>query len=390
MKNKIILTSILAIVATCPVLADTNTATVDEGGDGNISAASTAENCSGAALTYNGTSYTSGTIEYTAQWQPNKYQITLDRNEANGGYRDSSPVTLYAVYNDHVYKTSNDADAGTNHMTTSTNGLASNPTGKTLNLQLFANAPGTHSDSEVTDMPADLNGTMLFEGFYANADPAAPGNQYINVSGFITSSGESVGINTANNQTWYAKYNCVKLGDPEGEPKLPGYRFNGWYTDEEGTTLYKNECVRNDQKAFASWTPNDYTVTYDCGAGSFVGGTPIVDTVTYDTTNYTFRAGSICSRSAYNFGSWSCTKDSPASGSYTPSNGVWQNDFSVTCTAQWNQNSINLEWYDGVSSTAMTGGVASCTVGTTGTITPIPVPTRTGYTFKGWKVTDHH
>jgi len=396
MKNKIILTSILAIVATCPALADTNTATVDEGGSGNISATSTAENCSGAALTYNNTSYTSGTIEYTAQWQANKYTITLDKNETNGGLSDSNPAILYAVYNDHVYKNSSDADAGTNAMSSSANRLTANPTGKTLNLELFANAPGTHSDSEVTNMPNDLQAQMAFEGFYANADPASPGNQYISSTGFITdsgtTSGDYVGAHTANNQTWYAKYKCVNLGDPESDPELTGYTFKGWYTDEEGTTLYKNECVRNDQKAFAVWEPNDYTVTYNCGTGgSFIGGSAIVDNVTYDTTNYTFRSGgTICSRSGHTWISWSCTKDSPASGAYPYANGVWSNDFSVTCTANWGQNTISLEWYEGFgSNNELSGNSTACSIGDVNGISILTAPSRTGYTFKGWKVTGH-
>ena len=52
--------------------------------------------------------------------------------------------------------------------------------------------------------------------------------------------------------------------------------------------------------------------------------------------------------------------------------------------ANWQANEIYLEWYDGDEELAVPDESLSCVYD--GTLTPPPAPTKTGYTFKGWRV----
>ena len=63
---------------------------------------------------------------------------------------------------------------------------------------------------------------------------------------------------------------------------------------------------------------------------------------------------------------------------------------NVTCTAQWDTNIVHLKWYKTDTDTQQytDGNPATSCQYMTGAISPLPThPTRTGYTFVGWKVT---
>ena len=53
--------------------------------------------------------------------------------------------------------------------------------------------------------------------------------------------------------------------------------------------------------------------------------------------------------------------------------------------ANWDANTIDLHWYNGATELTVPSASQSCTYD--GTLTPpATIPTKTGYTFKGWKV----
>ena len=53
--------------------------------------------------------------------------------------------------------------------------------------------------------------------------------------------------------------------------------------------------------------------------------------------------------------------------------------------ANWNANTIDLHWYNGDTELTVPSASQSCTYD--GTLTPpTTIPTKTGYTFKGWRV----
>ena len=99
MKNKIFLTSMLAMVMACPAIAATGTATLD-GEDGFLASDTTEESCKGNALTWNGTEYSNGTVTYTAQWTPETYVVTYNAgSHGTGGYVDTNGATYDQQYN---------------------------------------------------------------------------------------------------------------------------------------------------------------------------------------------------------------------------------------------------------------------------------------------------
>lgn len=150
----------------------------------------------------------------------------------------------------------------------------------------------------------------------------------------------------------------------------------------------------------AQWVANGYTVTYLCG-GSTVNGVnhsasytaagtaKHVYDVTFDASADALKTvATMCSFTGYTPNGWSCVADEGGATVATPfggTNGAYNYAGSVTCTAQWTQNSINLKWYDDEgSANEAEGGAASCSYDAG--ITLPTNPGKDGYTFKGWKV----
>ena len=151
-----------------------------------------------------------------------------------------------------------------------------------------------------------------------------------------------------------------------------GYTFTGWNTAATGNATAYNAGaqitnVRANVTLFAQWSINSYTVT-------FVDG---------------YRTGSeavIAARSNVNHGTAATAPDAPARTGYTFTG--WDIAFTnvtrnLTVTAQWTE--IIPDTY-AITFNAAGGDVSSSTgiTGTNGTLSNLPVPTRTGYTFDGW------
>ena len=64
-------------------------------------------------------------------------------------------------------------------------------------------------------------------------------------------------------------------------PKVDGYTFDGWYTDEKHTTEFDfNTQITHDTKVYAKWTANDYEVSFITEHGN----TPTSQNVPYNGT----------------------------------------------------------------------------------------------------------
>ena len=153
----------------------------------------------------------------------------------------------------------------------------------------------------------------------------------------------------------------------------------------------------------AQWTQTQYTITYTCGDA---GGTMSSNTNTVNTgqASYTVKPNvtGCDSYNGYHFTGWLCTPDlATGTGTATYSNTYPTNpDVSktiatiglsgnATCVAQWGQNIVNLLWNDNGATTAHSGTQSdSCLYGPGDITVPTTPPTRTGYSFSGWKVTD--
>lgn len=186
---------------------------------------------------------------------------------------------------------------------------------------------------------------------------------------------------------------------------VPVYADDSFVTNE---STCDNDTLGSTESAnlVATWTPNPFTITYACGspingsASTTTGPTTTKTDVEMDGA-YTLAAADNCSLTGYTFAGWACpnlpgTPTLPTdaqtklyfAGSAT---GTYSYAGDVTCTAQWTQNKVNLTWYDdtvannGQAITLPQGSQAgTCTYDST--ITLPAEPSKTGYTFKGWKV----
>ncbi|WP_166082298.1 InlB B-repeat-containing protein [Erysipelothrix anatis] len=154
----------------------------------------------------------------------------------------------------------------------------------------------------------------------------------------------------------------VKL--PDKVPSRNGYIFDGWLSSSDGKIYKQGSIVQvvEDTKLIAQWKQQVFTVAFNLNGGS---GTITSQSVAYGAkvaqpTN-PFRAG-------YSFTGW--TPDITQ---------VITED--ITFTAQWKIHQYTVK-YD---ANGGTGGPSNITVnhGTSHTIGK--APTRSGYTFAGWK-----
>lgn len=155
-----------------------------------------------------------------------------------------------------------------------------------------------------------------------------------------------------------------------------GYTFKGWSTNSSAAsgTTSGNLSVGLKGTVYATWAINSYTLTVNPNGGSFNGTTSnSTFTQNYNTTKSIGDA----SRTAYTFGGWTLS----GSGSWNSSSKVYTYGAGAgTLTAGWTP--INYT----ISYNANGGSVSSSTLGYNITSTStLATPTRTGYTFKGWK-----
>lgn len=386
MKNKIFLTSMLAVMVAGPAFA---TSSLGPGVTSPYNA-----NCQGDPI--DNVSAPGSTVTYTAQWAADECTITLDPNVANGGASASNPATLYTKFGFGAYLDS----ARTNLMSSTANGLIAPPTGATVTTTYNTNAPTNPSTGApyvlTTAAPASTTPTRAFNGFF---NAATGGTKYISEASpyYILGDTNTVGTGAyvaadiAKNDgvcpttTWYAQWGCATraiAADYAGT--LTGYTTDGkWYTDPTAGTVESNTCTETDQTLYLHWTPKKYTVTYDCGEGE----TDSVDTLgaEYDSS-YNFRPLD-CSLTGNTQSGWTCVTDNGGVAiSMTDNATAWQVDDNVTCTAVYGANQITLEWYvDGVEVTDTLNNSDTCDYGTVNSII-VNDPTKRGYSFSGWTV----
>jgi hypothetical protein len=109
MKNKIFLTSMLAVLVACPAFAeyginqagqdpdDSATWTSNTQGTITYGQGETSVNapCGAPPLVSNGQSYTNGTFTFEAQWSPKQYNVTYDKGTCDGTGRTISNGLTY-------------------------------------------------------------------------------------------------------------------------------------------------------------------------------------------------------------------------------------------------------------------------------------------------------
>lgn len=167
--------------------------------------------------------------------------------------------------------------------------------------------------------------------------------------------------------------------------KIPGYRFDGWYTAPNGGNKYDfNTPLTNNVTVYAHWVGNGYTVRF-AGNGATGGNTPD-QAFQYNIGQNLRRNG--FTRDGYTFAGWKRADNQQAYG-----DGQWvtnlttQPDGIVTMVAQWSANEAHIRYNPNPPAGKTAGGNGTPNWdGHTGDTPTIGGNgwTIDGYTFAGW------
>lgn len=167
--------------------------------------------------------------------------------------------------------------------------------------------------------------------------------------------------------------------------KIPGYRFDGWYTAPNGGNKYDfNTPLTNNVTVYAHWVGNGYTVRF-AGNGATGGNTPD-QAFQYNIGQNLHRNGFV--RDGYTFTGWKRADNQQAYG-----DGQWVTNLTtqpngiVTMVAQWSANEAHIRYNPNPPAGKTTGGQGTPNWdGHTGDTPAIGGNgwTIDGYTFAGW------
>ena len=167
--------------------------------------------------------------------------------------------------------------------------------------------------------------------------------------------------------------------------KIPGYRFDGWYTAPNGGNKYDfNTPLTNNVTVYAHWVGNGYTVRFT-GNGATGGNTPD-QAFQYNIGQNLHRNG--FTRDGYTFAGWKRADNQQAYG-----DGQWVTNLTtqpngiVTMVAQWSANEAHIRYNPNPPAGKTTGGQGTPNWdGHTGDTPTIGQNgwTIDGYTFAGW------
>lgn len=167
--------------------------------------------------------------------------------------------------------------------------------------------------------------------------------------------------------------------------KIPGYRFDGWYTAPNGGNKYDfNTPLTGNVTVYAHWVGNGYTVRF-AGNGATGGGTPD-QAFQYNIGQNLRRNGFV--RDGYTFTGWKRADNQQAYG-----DGQWVTNLTtqpngiVTMVAQWSANEAHIRYNPNPPAGKTAGGNGTPNWdGHTGDTPAIGGNgwTIDGYTFAGW------
>ncbi|TCE40681.1 surface protein [Bifidobacterium longum subsp. longum] len=167
--------------------------------------------------------------------------------------------------------------------------------------------------------------------------------------------------------------------------KIPGYRFDGWYTAPNGGNKYDfNTPLTGNVTVYAHWVGNGYTVRFT-GNGATGGNTPD-QAFQYNIGQNLHRNG--FTRDGYTFAGWKRADNQQAYG-----DGQWVTNLTtqpngiVTMVAQWSANEAHIRYNPNPPAGKTTGGQGTPNWdGHTGDTPTIGQNgwTIDGYTFAGW------
>ena len=210
-------------------------------------------------------------------------------------------------------------------------------------------------------------GLTLEKNAKLSGKPMNTGSELTDKTNIPNPTGKPVTVIYKDGSDEYAKQ-IVQTGEKAvkpTEPKVNGFTFGGWYTDEDctdGNEYNFTAPVTKGMTLTAKWTANSYTITFDTDGGSAVA--PI--TQDYGTT---IKAPAAPTKTGYTFMGWN-----PALPAAMPAG-------DMTIKAQWeiNRYTVTFDTDGGSAVDAQTVAYGEKAK------TPAD-PTKTGYTFAGWEL----
>lgn len=250
---------------------------------------------------------------------------------------------------------------------------------------------------------SNTSGTNASSGFdFVTQGSTNGGGTFSDISSSkITDSGSfNIPVSTMGN---YTNYRVVVTNK---NTTYSGYSFAGWFTNSActgspnmGTTMTSMAWTAGTDKVmYAKFTNIAPTVTFDAQGGSV---SPSSKVVYYKNSYGTLPTPT---RTGYVFAGWTKTKgggatvDSSTTVTATANHTIYATWNEPTYVATFNPNggSVTVNDEFGTNSITSTSSVNACYsksgalswldgVGTKPVITKLPTPTRSGYTFNGWK-----
>lgn len=201
-----------------------------------------------------------------------------------------------------------------------------------------------------------------------------------------TPAGSNAPVTPASQTVPYNTAAADKSGWAAGDTgKIPGYRFDGWYTAPNGGNKYDfNTPLTGNVTVYAHWVGNGYTVRF-AGNGATGGGTPD-QAFQYNIGQNLRRNGFV--RDGYTFTGWKRADNQQAYG-----DGQWVTNLTtqpngiVTMVAQWSANEAHIRYNPNPPAGKTAGGNGTPNWdGHTGDTPAIGGNgwTIDGYTFAGW------
>ena len=269
-----------------------------------------------------------------------------------------------------------------------------NPNGGTVNKKALSLSKG----SVYGKLPKPILKGNIFTGWYT----AKKGGKLIKSSSHVTNATTlyahwskakykitynlNGGKNSKKNPTSYT-YNATKITLMPA--KKTGYTFGGWYSDskfkKKVTAVTKGST--GNRILYARWVPYTYTISFD-GNLSVVTTQMTPMTIKYGM-DYKIKANTYKATGGYKFAGWSLKqrgevvfkdKGDISIASLVEKGYKLKDGTKVKLWAQWKKRNFKITYN-------LNGGVNPSKVPVTFSAVEkvlLPVPTRTGYTFKGW------